>query len=165
MRSSHLRVILVLCIAVLALSVTGCQTIADKAAEEVIEQSTGVEVDKSGEDVTIKGEDGTEITASTGGELPEGFPEDVPVYEGEIVNTIKADKGYSVIVATTDDVQTITDWYKAELEKEGWEIKTEMTVEGGGVFTAEKGTSQLQVTIGADTSGDKTSVSLYVTTE
>jgi len=166
MNRTCLRVLAVLCVLVLAGSIVGCQSIAEKATEKAIEKSTGVEIDKSGDEVTIKGEDGTEVTASSDGELPEGFPSDVPVYEGKIVTSVKADKGWSVALEASDDVNTIFDWYKSELEKDGWKIVSEMKVTDGAAVVAEKGDQNLQVTIGASGSDDgKTSVSLLVSTK
>lgn len=166
MKTSIVRITLLLLIAVLAVAVVGCQSIAEQATEAAVEQATGVKIDKSGDEVTIQGEDGSEVTASSGGELPDGFPADVPVYEGNIIASVKAPEGYSVTIEAASDVATVFDWYKTELDSQGWEIKSEVKVQDGGALSAEKGTQQLQVTFGAD-SGDatKSTISLITSTK
>ncbi len=166
MKQPIARIALSLLLAGLAVAVVGCQSIAEQATEAAVEQATGVKIDKSGDEVTIQGEDGTEMTASSAGDLPEGFPTDVPVYEGDIIASVKAAEGYSVTIEAASDVSTVFDWYKTELDAQGWKIMSEVKVQDGGALSAEKGNQQLQVTFGAD-SGDanKTTISLITSTK
>jgi len=150
----------------LSISMVGCQSIAEKATEAAVENATGIDIEKSGDEVTIKGEDGTELTASSDGELPEGFPTDVPVYEGAIVSSIKTDNGFSVVIEAQGDVVEIFDWYKDELTSEGWKIVTEMKVEDGGALVSEKGNETAQVTLGVDSSdASKTTITIFTGTK
>jgi len=166
MKPTYVRVISVLGMLLLAASVVGCQQVAEKATEAAIEKSTGVDVEKSGDEVTITGEDGTEITASSDGQLPDGFPSDIPVYEGPITSSIKADKGWSVTIEAADDVDTIFSWYKQELEKSGWKVVSEMKVTDGAAVVAEKGDQNVQVTIGTSSSdAGASTLSLFVSTK
>jgi len=166
MNISYRSALAIVTMLVVAFSVVGCQQVAEKATEAAIEKSTGVEVDQEGDEVTIKGEDGTEITASSDGQLPDGFPTDIPVYEGQITSSLKADKGWSVTIEAADDVETVFTWYKQELEASGWKIVSEMKVTDGGVLVAEKGDQSVQVTLGTSSSdAAKTSIALFVSTK
>lgn len=132
---------------------TGCAQVAEKAAESAVERAvegqTGVDIEKDGESVTITGENGEQITTSSDGELPDGFPDVVPVYEGKITGSMKAEQGYTVVIATRDDVSKVWDWYVANF-KDGWSNNTEVKVEQGGMLSAEKSGWTVQVTVGED---------------
>lgn len=84
----------------LLLGTTACGTddVADQAAESAVERaiedaasSEGVDVDVDAEDgsVSIESSDGT-FTSGMGA-LPQGFPEDIPVLEGEILQGASSD--------------------------------------------------------------------------
>jgi len=166
MKRTLARIAVSLFVVGLVLSVAGCQSIAEKATEAAVEKATGVQVDKDGEQITIKGEDGAELTASSDGELPDGFPSDVPVFEGKVVSSIKAEKGFSVTIEAEAGVMDVFDFYKDKLPAEGWNIVSEMKVEDGGAIVAEKGDQSVQVTVGVD-SGDanKATISLFTGTK
>lgn len=159
------RFVTLVIVCVLAFSLVGCQKIAEKATEKAIEGATGVKVDTDKESVTITGEDGSSITAGSDGELPDGFPEDVPVYEGEIVSSLMTEGNYTVAIETKDDATTVWDWYGTELESAGWTQTSEFKVDDGGMRSAEKGDMTLQVTVGAGTDGEPTTVTIFTGTK
>jgi len=138
----------------LMFSLVGCQSIAEKATETAIEDATGVKVDQDGDSVTITGEDGSSITASEGGELPEGFPEDAPVYDGVITTSLVSEENFTIGVETDDEWTTVWDWYVSELESEGWTKTTELKLEDSGMLSGEKGDRLIQLTIGPASSDD-----------
>jgi len=137
----------------LMLSLVGCQSIAENATEAAIEDATGVKVDQDDDSVTITGEDGSSITASENGELPEGFPEDAPVYDGSITTSLVTEENYTIGIETDDEWATVWDWYVAELESEGWTKTTELKLEDSGMLSGEKDDRLIQITIGP-ASGD-----------
>jgi hypothetical protein len=112
------------------------QNIAERITEGVIEKAIegesggNVEIDLSeGEEgeIRISSED-SEITLGTGAELPEGFPEDVPIYgDMEITTSFTSsedDKNiYSITAVSPKSVEEIFDWYINELS--GWSIENE----------------------------------------
>lgn len=153
MASRTVRTLLLIALLAAVIGTTGCARIAERAAEKVVENQTGLDIDQKGDSVTIKGKDG-EVTASSSGELPEGFPKDVvPVYDGKITASLKASEGYTIGIDSTDDVATVWEWYVNEF-KDGWEVKSEVKVEEGGLISAEKGDWEVQVTVGAASGSD-----------
>ena len=67
--------------ALLAVSLVGCGDIAEKAAEDALEDE-GIKADIDGSDIKIDTTDGGVVT----GELPKDFPiDEVPVVDGEIL--------------------------------------------------------------------------------
>jgi len=165
MRRTGLAVgILLLVVAMLGL--VGCQQIAEQAAETAIEKSTGTKIDKNGDSITIEGEGGEKASIGTG-ELPQGFPADVPVYEGAAVTGSfaqgsGAEQTYSVTLETSDDPATVNAWYLTELEAKGWTIDTQANNAENYVVTATNATQQVSVGVvqGGDTG---TTISLTVT--
>jgi hypothetical protein len=152
--------IAILVLLALALGATGCGAIIKGVAEK----ATGVKVDESGDNMTVTGADGQSVTVGEGAELPDGFPTDVPLYEGKIVTSVKTDTGFMVSLETPDEATTIYDWYQTEIEAEGWTKKTEMSTPEGGLIAAEKGTSTLGVNIGYSASDKKSTIILTVDT-
>ncbi len=164
MMSTRITRLLVVAVALLsALALVGCQSIADKAAEKAaeiaIEQTTGAEIDQEDGSVTIKGEDGTEITASEGGELPDGFPTDVPVFEGPVISSVKSGNSFMVVIETDKSVDEVNDWYKDQLKDSTWKIIFETKSEDGAAIGGERDDANLQVTITSDGEA-KTNISL-----
>jgi len=150
------------------LGLVGCQQMAEKAAETAIEKSTGVDVQKNGDNITIETSQGT-ASISGDAKLPDGFPTDVPVYQPSSVKAAVTDnsqgkENFLVNLETTDEKAKVFDWYKTELETQGWKtLNTVDTAQGAGGITAEKGTSTLLVAIADGTSGTGTNITLTVT--
>jgi len=164
-------VALVALLAVAAL--TGCSFAAEQASEAILEGATGtdVEIDDDGGSVSIETEDGSvDISGGESAEVPEGFPSDMPLYEGTLLmaSTMDTEDGtvYSLGIETTDDTGDVGDWYRDKLYDEGWSTVSEITNDSGGSamtsFGVEKGDIQGQVIILSD-SGQPTQVSITVT--
>jgi hypothetical protein len=153
-------------IVVLALALTGCQMVAQKA----IEGATGVKVDKNGESVTITGKNGEQASIGSG-KVPDGFPTDVPVYQGPVTMGYKQDQGgkvaYYVTLETPDPAKTVVDWYEKQLTDQGWTKKDRNDATAGSgetsIFSAEKDTRVANVA--AVTANGKTNVTITVTTK
>lgn len=155
-RSTRLLLVALSLVALFALA--GCQSIAEKAAEVAVEKSTGVQIDKDGDSVTVTGEDGTQVTASEGGELPDGFPTDVPVIDGPIISSVKSDNSFMVVIETDKPIDEVNDWYKDQLKDSSWKIVFETKSEDGAAIGGERDNANMQVTI--TKSDAKTNVSL-----
>lgn len=101
-----------------------------KAAESVIETATGSQIDVNSDgsgEVTIKGDDGDEMKIASETEIPDGFPDAVPLYQdAKVLNaqtTTITDEGahYSIILETADSLSQVDDFYKGALSTEnGW---------------------------------------------
>ncbi len=137
------------------MATAGCQKAAEKAAEKAIEGATGVDIDTSDGSVTIESEDGGSVEIQgESGDIPEGFPDDVPVYDGDIQTTSKVSTGegtaFYVELTTGDGASDVHDWYKSELESEGWAIQMDTTSTQNGAFSgllmAEKDGAQVSMT-------------------
>jgi hypothetical protein len=158
-----MALIAVVALLTFAVMASGCAQIAEQAAKSAVESATGVKVDESNNSVSIKGAGGG-LTASTDGKLPEGFPEDMPVYENGTIATgisSKSDKGTGFLVGidTADTAGDVFDWYDAQLKDEGWTVKTSMKTDDGGLLGGEKGTTSFTIAVGPG-SGGKTSISI-----
>lgn len=135
------RVFVVVLAILLVLGLSGCGSISEKIGEKVGEEIAGsvvggdVEVD--GDDVTIKTEEGdVSITGDTG-EIPENFPEDVPIYDDSTVDSATSMASgdtttFYVNLTMEDDVSTVYEWYKAEVADKGWTITSDVLMSGDG---------------------------------
>lgn len=125
----------------LVLGLSGCGSISEKIGEKVGEEIAGSvvggEVDVKGDDVTITTEEGdVSITGDTG-EIPEGFPDDVPIYDDSEVDsatsmTSDGTTTFYVNLTMEDDVATVYEWYKAEVVDKGWTITSDVLMSGDG---------------------------------
>jgi hypothetical protein len=104
---------------------------SENAAERAIEDATGgdADIDIDGEDVTIETSEGT-FTSGQG--LPDGFPSEVPLIEGEVQTGLSgsgtgSDGGFAVVVATDLDGEAAAEQAASLLTDAGYE-----TSEGAG---------------------------------
>lgn len=133
----------------------------EKATETAIEQATGAKVDISddGDKVTVETDEG-KVTIGRN-DVPDSFPSDIAVYSGaEVTLTSDTDEGVTLALKTSDSVTAVFDFYKDDLEKNGWNITTSTKVEGSSLITAEKGSNQVIVTVGTDTEDNKTLITI-----
>jgi hypothetical protein len=152
----------------LTLGATGCQQMAEKAAQTAVEKATGVKVDDKSGSVTVTGKDGKTATVSGGeGKLPEGIPADLPVYTGDTKSggKIESPEGatYTFTILTADDAKSVVDWYKKELGAKGWTISSATTMESdgkvSGSIVAKKDKADLMISVTPDSASGKTSIS------
>jgi hypothetical protein len=164
MNRTVLTAALIICLAGVALSATGCQLIAQKATEGAIEGATGGAVKVDGDSVTIKGKDGSEATVSDDTKIPADFPSEVPMRDDGSVKAVVTNKtssggtGYMVNIQYKIPQSELLDWYKTELEKGGWTITSTVATGDGGMVAAEKGDLQINVVTASDNSDGYTSV-------
>lgn len=178
MHRPRTHVIATVALAATASLLAGCgaaaEKVSEKATEKAIEQQTGgkVDIDSSGDrSVDIETEDGSMTLG--GGEIPEEWPEEIPLPDDLTVQTgaaMDASDGrlVSVVGATDDTPEEILASLKEALAD--WEISGESTSTGGGSTTtgAQWETDGRRVTFAA-TSGsgladDQTFVTLGHTT-
>jgi hypothetical protein len=96
-----------------------------------------------------------EITGGDAAAVPDGFPDDMPLYDGTIVLGQKMETpdgaAYNVGIETTDGAAEVSAWYEAEFAAEGWTETASMTNDADGMVMStrqvEKGGVQAQVVI------------------
>ncbi len=134
-------VITVVCVILIALFLAaGCkgeiiERITEGAIESAIEaQSDGeVDIDISESEMSIKTDEG-EMTIGEGTDLPDGFPDVIPVYPDMTIQTAwkstEDDKdNFSISAFSEDSGEKIFNWYKDKMS--GWEIESEFTQDSG----------------------------------
>jgi hypothetical protein len=130
------RIILLLCAATLVLACGG--------DEETVEIEGGeVTFEAEGEGVRISGEQ-EGVGAITGrfgenAEIPDGFPEDIPIYPGsDVVAGMVAGAGGMVTLQTGDDAEKVAVFYREKLVEEGWTLGPEMDLGAQLVLPIQK---------------------------
>ena len=129
-------------------------------AEEAVEQQTGIDIEQDDEGVTITGSEGEEIQYGTAS-LPEGWPADVPVYEGVEIQastsfTLPEGTQMSATMTTSDAYADVAAWYKSAVADGGWTIESEASFETDGRATSLLGLEKdgMQATINVSDGGD-----------
>jgi len=155
-------------------SASGCfnpgQKVAEKVTEEAIEkaiESEGgeAEIDIGEEGVSIK-TDEDEMTYGGGAELPEGFPEVVPVYpDMEIITSWKATEdgkeSFSVSGIIGDSGKEIFDWYKSQFSN--WDTEeSEFTSGDESMYSINASNDAYEVSVMIMESEGEVTVTLYV---
>jgi hypothetical protein len=153
-----------------ATGLTACGAVAEKAGEKAtekaIESQTGGDVDVDTDDgsVSIETEEGS---ASFGtGEVPEDWPDDIPLPDGlEVLtssSTVSGNERLTAVTGSTDtEPEEILAWMKEELPD--WEISGETTSTGtsGDLASAQFRSGERLVTLAATTGlGDGTNLTI-----
>jgi hypothetical protein len=162
MKRTVVSATLIICLAALTLSMTGCQMLAQKATEGALKTATGGAVDVNGGSVTLKGKDGSQATVSGDTKIPADFPSDVPMRDdgtvkAVITNQTANGKSFMINIRFKVPQTELLDWYKTELEKGGWTITSTVATGDGGMVAADKGSIGINVVTGPDSSDGFTS--------
>lgn len=139
--------------------------LAEKIVEKGIESGTGGDVDINTEDgsVKIKTDDG-EATYG-GSEIPEGWPDDVPIIDHtEVLTTssMSSDEGENlmVMVITEKSVADTVAWYKDRLT--GWTKDSESSMSSDGdeliIVSFSKDGRSVSMTVLKDADGTNVSI-------
>lgn len=112
----------------------------------------GVKVNSDGKNgsVTIKSNDGQSTGSyGTNVRLPEGFPSDVPVYKPSttVAASKTGDKAFSASAKTNATVETVLNYYRDELAKQGWTTVHESSYSEGTILSVKKANRTLTVSI------------------
>lgn len=163
MRKSVPSISLLVCLAVLAVALTGCDLIAQKATEKGLEAATGGAVSVNGDSVTIKGKDGEEATISNETKIPADFPKEVPMRDDGTVNAVITNQtpgggtGYMLNIRFKVPQTELLEWYTTQLKEGGWKILTTVSTDDGGMVGAENGDLTINVVVGSETQDGFTS--------
>lgn len=125
-------------------------------------------VDINNGSINVQGKDGSSVSIGNA-KLPDGFPSDVPVYTPSKITGSSKYNGnkYTVVLTTADSASKVQDYYKTQLEANGWSSGAgtgSINFESGTVATFTKGNQTLFVTITSENKGgdNNTLVSLTV---
>lgn len=161
--------------ALLVLGSAGCgaDTLAEKATEKAAEKaieeaasSEGVDVDLDTEDgeISIETSDGS-FTSGTGS-LPDGFPDDVPVLDGEVLSGAASQQNgttsYVVTIVVAATMEEAMTGAVAELERAGY-TPTEGSMSMGEMLI-EAYTGPWEVVVSATDDGSGDAMLQYVVT-
>ncbi len=129
--------------------------------------------EKTGEEVSwdVKGGNGKITTTGKDGEsgeiafgnsdLPEGWPEDFPLYDGQMGGHSRGEAGnqvnYAVNVISEDSMDEIMSWYKEKLPENGYEITGSMS-HGGAMKDLQFKAGNLEGNITMTKHQDKVSI-------
>ena len=167
---------LISALAIFALFTTSCgnneEKTSEKIAEKMIENATGnkvdINVDKNGDkgSITIKDDNGEKVTISgNGNEIPDNFPSDIYLPEGEIesTGTINSDEGdiITVVFNVKEKTDKAAEKISKEMKANGWKSEMNMTTGEGGMQMYSKGDNSVTVTIGKD--NNQTQISYMAT--
>jgi hypothetical protein len=154
---------LVITLAVVAGIAAGCgksSTYKTKDGEVTVNKASG-QVSFEG-----KTKDGNvSVTAAKGGvALPDGFPKDVPIYKGAVVQ-IASTQGKTMMVHlnVAAPVADALKFYQDQFKDQGWEIASTMNMGDGSMLTAKKDHRQCAAVVIKQDKG--TMIQLSVTQE
>jgi hypothetical protein len=123
---------------VLALVLVGCGGIADEVAEEAAERVVGsdVEIDTDDGSVTVESDQGT-VAIGTGGDLPDGLPDQLPLPDGlEVLASLsQSTNGTETIgfqAATSSSYDDVVAVYEDGLA-DAWTVTDRTTSDVGGL--------------------------------
>ncbi|OQX99004.1 MAG: hypothetical protein B6I20_10350 [Bacteroidetes bacterium 4572_117] len=143
---------------------------AESMIESIVKNASGkdvdIEIDEDGEasEITFTSDEG-EMKITSGNELPDNFPSDIFVVDGEIegVGNVSSDKGQMVSFAikTDDDVSEVAEEITKEMKSEDW--KSTMNMSSGSesiqIYTKDENSASISIS----KENEKTVVAYMVT--
>lgn len=131
------RIYIVTACIVILLMMVGCgakQKMEDKLAETLVEKALGTDVDIDGEEVTLKGEDGSVTFGSS--EWPDtDLAKLIPEFKDGVITSVVNSEAYVFIIMEEVDENDFQGYYetvKSEYTEEAYESKFEDTVAYSG---------------------------------
>lgn len=151
-----------------ALSGCSADDISEKVGEELVENQLGdgadVDVDTDSGEVSIKDGDGNSYEA--GGDLPDDFPDEVPLIEGTVLSAVSVTDqgrgGWSVALTVDGSGDDAYAEAGAELESAGFTKDTEIT---SGSTTGAWSKDTFEVLVSAFDNGDGNATVSYTVSE
>jgi hypothetical protein len=144
----------------LALTGTACGQVAEKAAEEAVERSTGADkVDISEDGVKVKTKDGT-FETGTAAEIPEDLPKAPLFVDSTLQSSTKLTSNGDttwLLNGVVKDAKTAYRTMVKDLKAAGWEINSETessSPEFSGIVSATKG--DLDLNLGTNGGSEQT---------
>lgn len=140
--------------------VFSCKSASEKAAEEIIEKSiestdgkqANVEIDKSGQEVTIETEEGKVVINAKENKWPDDIPSDIPrpgnlKIQGVTTSNNPDGNAWTVIYEGQGELKD----YESKLKAGGFKVVT-MTMGAAGSVSGEKDNKNVSLMVGEDQS-------------
>lgn len=139
---------------------------SEKAAETALEKASGgkadVDVSKGGDQVSITTDEGTATFG--GGSVPKSWPSDVTVYKGaKVTGSAETDEGISLMLETSDSVETVYEFYKSDLTSKGWSLTVNATYGGASMLQGEKSGKAIMLSVSKNEDSGKTAIAIAIT--
>jgi hypothetical protein len=125
-----LKIVLIVVGVLAVLGIIGSMLLAyfgARIGEEIIENATGTNIERSGDSVRIESEDGTaELNATS---LPDDFPDVVPIFEPNSIMSVSSfstgeGKSWNVTLSTNASPSEVQSFYQSEFSQNGWSVET-----------------------------------------
>jgi hypothetical protein len=148
----------------------GCGNSEDEVAEKALEQTietqddgeAGVDITSDGMEVTSTDADGTYTwQAGSEAELPEGFPTDIYIPDGAVVEMSSASpNGYVLTLSTDKAFSAVVESYKEKMVAAGWTEHTATQMEGTQMLIYGQGDRSVNVGVFNEEGATKISLSV-----
>ncbi len=151
----------------LAIVVSGCgrESAMENQVEKQLEKNLGqnAEVNLKDGEMKIKTEQGS-LEVGENVSLPDGFPTDVYVIDGQIMSAMKnvMGAGYQVVIKSNKSVKDGKALFEEKLKAHGWVIGSSFDMGNAVMLSATKGKRTVQVTLGSEEGKDGTAVTINV---
>jgi hypothetical protein len=105
---------------------------------------------------------GLAATIGDGAAVPEGFPNDVPLYPGARPTATMSAEGEGTLVTfdIDDGPEKVYDFYQQQLADTGWEIASSASMGGQWMISALKGERAAHISIAGEGSGSQVGVAV-----
>lgn len=122
------------------------EEIAQNVAEQAVEEAMGGDVDISDNSMTVTDAEGNEMAVGEGVSVPDSWPADVPLFDGELAMvTVQTDGNAYAMWMIEDTPEAAADAYGAQLEGAGFTLQQDANM--GGTFIREYRSSTMQVSV------------------
>lgn len=150
-----------------ALALGGMSTLAGcgSGIESVVEDQTGVDIDANEEGLEITDDQGNSFQAGEDVEVPDAWPSDAPLYDGQLVSAVAAGGGVSLVWTSSSSTDEAFDEYSAQLESAGFKVKSDGGVlnQGETLRTSTFESDRTLVIVVAGNPGDGVTMSVTAT--
>jgi hypothetical protein len=148
---------------------TGCgksKSKEEKLAEQQLEAATGgdadVDISEKGAKMTLTTDEGTmKVATGENASIPENFPKDIPVYKGaEVQTAMQIPEGFSLILFSKDDVDTVVSATESEVAGNGWESVSTLNMGPQTMLSYKKEKRVLSIIIGKNEEDGNTMITI-----
>jgi len=149
------------------LAAGGCGQSDEEQVEEAIERDSGGEASVSIDEESFSiqtGEGSFRIDQGGGLELPENFPDDVPVMDDASISmSTAADEMVQVMFSVDEPLDEVLEHYKEEMADNDWTSESSVQTPEGSMLSFTKDENRTAV-ITVNRDGEKTQVNLMIET-
>lgn len=142
------------------------QKVNEYAAEKLIESASGGKVDvdfNGGDDVTVKGEDGSSLSVGTDVKMPKNLSSDIPQYPGTKTSAVSFDtagKNGGFTQTTPDALEDVYKALSSKLLAQGFTKTVDSRMDGVIISGFEKGNVKFTISISRGETDTETSIIL-----